>query len=257
MDAGTIVGLILGASLVLLAIAIGGDPHAYLNPQSILIVLGGTVAATLTAYPLERVIALPRIVLRTVTARPIEIQPLIGRLVQLSDIARRDGILSLEGKFDDADDPFLVRGIQLAVDGGEPDAVESVMKTELATLVDRHESGRGMLECLGRYAPAFGMIGTLIGLVAMLSQMGNPDRIGQGMAAALLTTLYGALLANVVFLPLADKLGQASAQAVLAHTIIIHGVRAIQVGENPRQVELALRCYLEPEKRDDSLAKAA
>ncbi len=146
-------------------------------------------------------------------------------------------------------DDFLVRGVQMAVDGTDPEIIQAVMETELENLLDRHEAGKSILDSMGRYAPAFGMIGTLVGLVAMLSNMDDPSKIGAGMAAALLTTLYGALLANVVFLPLADKLGMRSTEEALAKTIIIHGVMSIQSGDNPRTVESKLITFLPPQLR--------
>ena len=168
----------------------------------------------------------------------------------LSVGARRDGILALENMTDQIEDAFVVTGIQMAVDGTDPEIIQTIMETELENLIERHDAGRGLLEAMGRYAPAYGMIGTLIGLVAMLSNMDDPSAIGAGMAAALLTTLYGAMMANVVFLPLSDKLAKRTSEEVLVKTIIVQGVMAIQSGDNPRNVETKLRTFLPPSDRE-------
>jgi chemotaxis protein MotA len=250
VDITTIIGLILGSVLVCLAILLGGDIASYLNAPSVLIVVGGATAATMTSFPLVRFLGLPKVMLKTVLWKSTVPQQLIRQLVELADTARRDGILALENMIEKVEDPFLVLGIQMAVDGTDPEVIQTVMETELSNLMDRHESGKGLLDNLGRYAPAFGMIGTLIGLVAMLSNMDDPSKIGAGMAAALLTTLYGALLANIIFLPMADKLAQRSSEEVLLKTMIIQGVMAIQSGDNPRNVESKLLSFLPPGQRE-------
>jgi chemotaxis protein MotA len=170
-------------------------------------------------------------------------------MVSYAEIARRDGILSLENATKDMDDPFIVRGIQMAVDGTDPELIEQIMDNELENLVERHENGKGLFDTLGKYAPAFGMIGTLVGLVAMLANLTDPSSLGAGMAVALITTLYGAIIANAIALPLADRLGRRSADEVLYKTVIIKGVMAIQSGDNPRVVEQKLRTFLPPSAR--------
>jgi chemotaxis protein MotA len=254
LDLATLLGLILGIAIVAAAIVVGGDVVAYLNLQSILIVLGGASCATMAAFPMRRLRQFPLVVRKTLLSRAVDPNQIISQIVELAEVARRDGILALESLADDLDDAFLVRGIQMAVDGSDPDVIQAIMETELENLVERHESGRALLESLGKYAPAFGMIGTLIGLVAMLENMKDPTRIGAGMAAALITTLYGALLANIVFLPLADKLAQRTAEEVLAKTITIHGVMAIQSGDNPRNVLIKLMTFVPPARRARGLA---
>jgi chemotaxis protein MotA len=203
----------------------------------------------MAAYPLARFLGLPKVAMKAVFAKGSDNTELIAQLVELAEVARRDGILALENMAETIEDSFLVSGIQLAVDGSDPESIQAVMEGELENLVDRHATGKGILDAIGRYAPAFGMIGTLIGLVAMLSNMDDPAKIGAGMAAALLTTLYGALLANMLVLPMADKLGVRSAEEVLQKTLIIQGVMAIQAGENPRNVKMRLMTYLAPNER--------
>ncbi len=257
MDIATFLGLFLGFLLVLVAILIGGDIVSYLNAPSVFIVVGGAMAATLASMPLARFSKLPVVVMKTLMSKPQNSPQLIRQIVELAEIARRDGILALEAMVDGMKDSFLIRGIQMAVDGTDPEIIQTIMETELEILLERHEAGKGMLDALGRYSPAFGMIGTLIGLVAMLQHMEDPSQIGSGMATALLTTLYGALLANILFLPMAEKLAFRSAEEALSKTIIIHGVMAIQSGDNPRTVESKLMTFLPPAQRPQADGRAA
>jgi chemotaxis protein MotA len=259
VDLATIIGLILGAVLIAMAILMGGDVMAYVNAPSVMIVVGGALAATMTSYPLARFLTLPKVTMKTIFASPSDTIELIKQLVELAEVARRDGILALENMTEKIEDEFLVSGVQMAVDGTDPEVIKSVMETELENLMDRHEGGKGLLDAIGRYAPAFGMIGTLVGLVAMLSNMNDPSKIGAGMAAALLTTLYGAMLANLAALPMADKLARRSSEEVLSKTIIIQGVMAIQAGDNPRNVFSKLMTFVPPADRvteDDDRAAA-
>ncbi|MCH7797436.1 MAG: MotA/TolQ/ExbB proton channel family protein [Planctomycetes bacterium] len=257
MDLATVVGIVLGFFLVVLAILFGGDLGSYLNAPAVLIVVGGATAATMASQPLARFLSLPKIVAKTLFNKTPQPAKVIRNLVELAEVARRDGILALEGMIEEMNDEFLVRGIHMAVDGTDPEIIQAVMETELENLLERHEAGKSLLDGLGRYAPAFGMIGTLVGLVAMLSNMDDPSKIGAGMAAALLTTLYGALLANVLFLPLADKLALRSAEEALAKTIVIHGVMSIQSGDNPRTVESKLITFLPPAQRTETVDSEA
>ncbi len=259
MDIATVIGLILGCVLMTFAILMGGDFGSYMNAPSVLIVIGGATAATIAAYPLARFFSLPKVFMKTVFSKTTDPVALIKQLVELAEIARRDGILALENMTEQVQDEFLVSGIQMAVDGTDPEVIQTIMETELENLMERHEAGKGLLDSLGRFAPAFGMIGTLIGLVAMLSNMDDPSKIGAGMAAALLTTLYGALLANLILLPLAEKLGLRSNEEVLSKTIIIQGVMSIQAGDNPRNVQSKLMTFVPPTQRiieDDGRAAA-
>ena len=254
MDIATVVGVLLGIVLVVMAIMTGGDIGAYLNGPAVMIVVGGSIAATMASQPLKGFLKIPKVVAKTLFDKTPEPAVVIRDLVDLAEVARRDGILALEAMVDGMKDTFLIRGIQMAVDGTDPEIIQTIMETELEILLERHEAGKGMLDALGRYAPAFGMIGTLIGLVAMLQHMEDPSQIGSGMATALLTTLYGALLANILFLPRAEKLAFRSAEEALSKTIIIHGVMAIQSGDNPRTVESKLMTFLPPAQRQQALA---
>ncbi len=257
MDTATIVGLVLGVVLVAFAILLGGEVIPYLSAPAFLIVIGGSTAATLTAYPLATFLKMPKVAMHALFSKPQDPRHLIQQLVELAEVARRDGILALESRSEQIQDDFLTHGIQMAVDGTDPEVIQTIMETELDNLVSRHEAGKGLLDSMGRFAPAFGMIGTLIGLVAMLSHMDDPSKIGTGMATALLTTLYGTLLANVIFIPLADKLALRSSEEVLCKTIIIQGVMAIQAGDNPRNVQSKLLTFIPPAIRREDGNRAA
>ncbi len=252
MDLGTIVGVLLGVLLVGWAIVAGGSPGAYVDIPSVLIVIGGAIASTLIAIPMARIKNVVGVVRKTLMHKSASPQKLIDDLVSYAEIARRDGILSLESYCKDIEDPFIVRGIQMAVDGTDPELIEQILNTELDNLADRHSEGKAIFDMMGKYAPAFGMIGTLVGLIAMLANMSDPSNIGAGMAVALITTLYGAMLSNMVLLPMADKLAKRSAEEILLKTIIIKGVMAIQSGDNPRVVEQKLKTFLPPSQRNES-----
>ncbi|MCK4872443.1 MAG: MotA/TolQ/ExbB proton channel family protein [Phycisphaerales bacterium] len=252
MDIATIIGTVMGMGLIVLAMILGGSPGAYIDPISMIIVIGGATAAVFASFPLNRILSLPKVCLKTVFVKSTNPNDLVQELVGYAEVARRDGILSLEGHTEEMSDDFIAQGIRMAVDGTDPELIRQIMETELENLMDRHREGKAILEALGRYAPAFGMIGTLVGLVAMLANMDDPSKIGSGMAAALITTLYGAVVANVLFLPLADKLGLYDAEETLLKSMVLEGVMSIQSGDNPRVVEQKLMTYLPPSKRVES-----
>ena len=246
MDLATVLGIILAWLLVVGSILYGGDVFSYFDAPSVMIVVGGAMAVTMAAFSLSQFFKMPRVMLRSIFVKPSDAVKLIAQLVELAEVARRDGILALENLTPEMEDAFLVRGIQMAVDGTDPEAIKTIMETEVENMIGRHERGKSILDALGKYAPAFGMIGTLIGLVAMLKNMDDPSSIGAGMAVALLTTLYGALIANCFAGPMGDKLALRSGEEVLSKIIIIQGVMAIQSGDNPRNVEAKLMTFLPP-----------
>ena len=262
MDLATIFGFVIGFGLIGWAIFEGTEGHmgVFVAPGEIAIVLGGATAATLISFPLRRVLEALKVFKQAFFSRSASLPTLIQDIVNYAEIARRDGILSLENIAKDIKDEFLVRGIQMAVDGSDPDLIEKVLESELEASMERHEQGRGIFEAIGKYAPGFGMVGTLIGLVLMFKNMDDPSKIGPGMSIALLCTLYGAVLANLVTLPVAEKLKLRSAEERLRKEIMIRGVMAIQSGDNPRVVEQKLKTFLSPKERremDEAQAKAA
>ena len=251
MDLASIIGLIAGVFFVLITILLGGDLLTFFNLPSIMIVVGGTVAATLINFPLVKVLEVMNVVKKAFMHQeesPVEI---IDTMVSLAERARREGILAIEKSIFELDDPFMKDGMQLAVDGSEPEIIRSIMQNELENLETRHKTGQAIFHAMGTYAPAFGMIGTLIGLINMLKSLDDPTQIGAGMAVALITTLYGALMANMVFLPLEGKLKQRSADETVKREMIIEGILAIQSGDNPRIVRGKLLTFVAPKDRSE------
>jgi len=249
MDIATIVGLIAGFGLIFLAIVLGGSPEIFISVSSVIIVIGGTIAATLVQYPLGDVLGVAGPVRNAFFSQDADIRGLIDRLVEFATVARREGILALENQLERVEDEFLKKSIQLAIDGTAPELIRDILTTEVAFMEDRHNKGQSIVSAMGVFAPAFGMIGTLVGLVQMLAGMEDPSQIGAGMAVALLTTLYGAILANVVFIPTAGKLKVRTATELLAKEITIEGILSIQSGDNPRVVEQKLKAFISPEMR--------
>ncbi|MCK5708804.1 MAG: motility protein A [Candidatus Aureabacteria bacterium] len=252
MDITTIVGIALGIFLVISSILAGGGGSIFVDVPSLLITVGGAIAATAIAFPLPEVLRVFKIVSKTFFAKPPDPNEIIKNVVKFAMLARREGILALEDSASELDDEFMKKGIQLAVDGTAPDVLKEILEIESAFIEERHTAGQDILGFLGDAAPAFGMIGTLIGLVLMLSSLEDPSQIGGGMAVALITTFYGAILANLFFIPMAAKLKTRTKEELLGKTLVIEGVMSIQSGDNPRLVEEKLKAYLPPHLRMSS-----
>lgn len=252
MDIATLIGLVAGTGLLLWAILSKTHLGAFMDAGSVAIVFGGAFAAAMVSFPIKNLLGIARVVKNCFFAKFFDPNELIADMVKYAEVARRDGILALENVTSDIKDPFLVSGIQMAVDGQDPELIETIMMNDLETVEGRHAEGKALFANIGKYAPAFGMIGTLIGLVIMLGNMNDPSSIGPAMAVALLTTLYGAVLANLVALPLADKLALRSREELTRKMIIIKGVMSIQSGDNPRIVEQKLKTFLPASKRGSS-----
>lgn len=249
MDIATVIGIVAGFGLIFLSIIIGGPIGIFINIPSIVVVGGGTIASTLINYPLTEVLSIAGPLRNAFFSAERDPKKLIEKIIEFATIARREGILALESHVESADDEFLGKSIQLAIDGTAPELIRDILTTEVAFMEDRHNRGQAMLNSMGAAAPAFGMIGTLIGLVQMLAGMDDPSKIGQGMAVALLTTLYGSIMANVLFLPLAGILKVRTASELLTREIAIEGILSIQSGDNPRVVEQKLKAFISPGQR--------
>ena len=247
MDIATIIGIVSGIGLVIGAILMGSGLGAFFDPPSLLVVGGGSVAAMLIAFPLSTVIGSIKIALKAFFSPKLSPDEVIETVVALAVKARKESIIALEKE--EIEDPFLAKGIRLVVDGTAPNLVRSILRTEIGFMKQRHLSGQSVFKFLGGMAPAYGMIGTLIGLVQMLQSLDDPSSIGPAMAVALLTTFYGALLANIVALPIAEKLGGKSANEVLMMEVTIQGVLAILEGDNPIIVRSKLEAFLSPSQR--------
>ncbi len=250
MDIATIIGIVLGIGLVLAAILMKSGLGAFIDPASMAVVIGGSSAAVLMSFPLSQILKITNVFRNALFAKPLDPVQSVTTMVKLAEVARRDGILSLESSLSEGDhDPFLARGLRMAIDGQDPAVIEAALDQEVETIVERHANGRALFENLGKYAPAFGMIGTLIGLVIMLQNMDDAASLGPAMAVALLTTFYGSLIANAFALPIADKLALRSDQEIAAKLLIIRGVMSIQAGDNPRIVQQKMLAFLDPTQR--------
>ncbi len=251
MDIATIVGVILGLICIVGAIVTSSSIGLFVHIPSMLIVIGGMLAATLIHFSLKQVMSIVPVVKKTLFCKLPTHQELVQDMVNYSAISRRDGALALEQQLSNVDDPFLLKAMRLVVDGQEEQAVAETLATEIQYLQERHSDGKKIMEFMGASAPAFGMIGTLIGLVAMLQNLSDPSGLGAGMAVALITTFYGALVANLVFIPLAGKLGIRSKQETLMREMILEGTVGIARGESPTVVRERMQTLVSAKHREE------
>ena len=247
MDLASLVGLVGAFGIVIFAMVLGGDITMFVNVPSLLIVIVGSLFAVMMKFELAQFLAAGKVAGKAFTFKLIKPEALIGEIVELAGLARKGGLLSLEGK--EVSDDFLAKGIQLLVDGHDPDVVKTLLKKEMQLASERHDLGVTIFKNMGDVAPAMGMIGTLIGLVAMLANMDDPKAIGPAMAVALLTTLYGAMMATMLTLPMADKLTLRKNEEDRLKAMIIDALLAIQNGQNPRVIESMLQAYIQEGKR--------
>ena len=250
MDIATFIGLVAAFGLVLFGIMLGGALASFVNAPGALIVIGGTLGATLVNFPLKQILNTGRVVAKAFFDKSQDPLTLIQELLDYAQTVRKEGVLALEDRVEQLENPFMKKGLQMAIDGQEPEVVEAILQNEVEKMENRHETGASVLDVMGTLSPAFGMIGTLIGLVQMLQSMEDPSTIGPSMAVALLTTFYGALMANAVFIPLAGKLRARSEEEVLNYQIIVTGVRNMVAGENPRIIEQKLLAFMPPGRRE-------
>ncbi len=248
MDLATLIGLLGAFGIMGAAIAMGGSFMIFVNMPSVLIVVGGTLLVVLMKFPMANMLGAFKVAMKAFLHKAEDPNELIRQGVELANIARKSGVLGLENV--EIQNDFMKRGVQLCVDGHDPAFVRNMLSKDINLTIERHEVGQAIFKAIGDVAPAMGMIGTLIGLVQMLSSMDDPKSIGPAMAVALLTTLYGAVIANALALPIADKLAHRSAEERLNKSIIIETVNGIQEGTNPRVMAEMLKTYLPPSKRD-------
>jgi chemotaxis protein MotA len=214
-----------------------------------MITVGGAFAATLMNFPLPKILGTMGVVKKAFLGKNEDLVALFKQIADFAVRARRDGILALEDDIDKIQDQFMKKGFQMAVDGNAADVIRHVLEADLSSMIERHVVGHSIFKAIGNYAPAFGMIGTLIGLVQMLRNLSDPSAIGSGMAVALITTLYGAMVANLIAIPIAGKLEQRTGEEVALRKMILEGILAIQEGNSPRVVQEKLRCFIPPKMR--------
>ncbi len=247
MDLATLVGLVGAFGVVIGSMMLGGSAEMFLNLPSLLIVLVGSLFVVLMKFSLAQFINALRVAVKAFSFNLAKPEQIIDEVVQLADAARKGGLLSLEGR--EVSSQFLSDGIQLLVDGHDAEVVRTLLRKDLHQTLQRHEVGARIFAAMGDVGPAMGMIGTLVGLVAMLANMDDPKAIGPAMAVALLTTLYGAMFANMFALPIADKLTLRREEEGRVKSMIIDALLAIQGGQNPRVIDSMLKTYLPESKR--------
>lgn len=247
MDLATLIGMIGAIGFVVMAMLLGGTLEMFINVPSILIVFGGSTFVVLSQYPLAQFLGAGKVAAKAFMFKIQSPEDLIQKVVEMADAARKGGFLALEEA--EIENAFMQKGVDMLVDGHDVEVVRITMGKDIANTSERHDAGAIIFKSLGDVAPAMGMIGTLIGLVAMLSNMDDPKSIGPAMAVALLTTLYGAFLANIICLPIAFKLGVRAAQEKLNQSLILDGILGIADGQNPRVIEGVLKGYIAEGKR--------
>ncbi|MEM7219869.1 MAG: flagellar motor protein PomA [Pseudomonadota bacterium] len=255
MDIATLIGLVGAAAVVAVTILLGGQPIVFVNVPSLVIVIAGTLMAVMIRFSLGQFLAATKVAVKAFSFKQETAEELIEKSVELATIARKDGILSLEEA--EIDNPFMKQGIDLVIDGHDQEVVRAILTKDMVLAVARHDEGKRIYMAIGDTAPAMGMIGTLIGLVQMLSTLDDPKQIAPAMAVALLTTLYGAVIANMFAMPIADKLGLRSKEERRSKSLIIDAIAGIQDSQNPRVIESLLKNYLPTSKRDADAKEAA
>ena len=254
MDLATLVGIVLGLVMVVFGIISSADISAitksFLDLPSFIITFGGSIAGMIGSYTFKELITCLKGITIAFKDPKLDYGGLIGKIIELSNVARKEGLLALEEVAGNLDDEFMKKGILLIVDGTEPELVRGILETELVNMDDRHRNVAGFYDTWAALGPAWGMIGTLIGLVNMLKDLQDSSAIGPSMATALLTTLYGSLIANWFCTPIANKLKEQNSIEYQLKEIVIEGLLSIQAGENPRVIEEKLKSFLAPASRN-------
>jgi chemotaxis protein MotA len=251
----TLVGFVIGIVMLMLAFIMeGGSPASLLAPTAAMIVIGGTIGATITAFPLPVVLSLPKLLMVSIKGAPDHGGHVVDTFVELAEKARREGLLALEGEAQTLDDAFMRKGMMLVVDGTDPELVQAILEAEIDAMAERHEVGIQMFEAMGGFCPTMGVLGTVMGLVVVLSHLSEPDKLGHSIAVAFIATLYGVGIANLFFLPIANKLKNISKAEQHGRYIVMQGILAVQAGDNPRIVREKLEAYLPPKSRGHTAA---
>lgn len=253
MDISTVLGFALGLGLITWSMAHGGGLSAlklFVHPPAAAVVCGGSIAALLIHFRLSDMKSLIKVILKNFLNNPPDPADEIDRIIEYANLARKEGLLALESKLKDVDDRFFSKGIQLVIDGFSAQTVRDILELDAEVEKQRHAIGKKMLEQFGTFAPAFGMVETLIGLVQMLSNLSDPSKIGAGMAGALVGTFYGAFVANMLMLPMAGKLDVRAKEEYQLRELMIEGIVAIQSGEKPQLIKEKLKGFLAPAARE-------
>jgi chemotaxis protein MotA len=250
MDFGTVLGIVVGFACILAAITMHGSLKDFVDIPGAMVAFGGSTSALFIMFPMKKVLGVFGVVKNCFFTKLPDPRVELARLTQLATAARRDGLLALEKEVGNIKDPFLIRGLEMVVDGTSKEILEETLTTELTCIQERHGVGKKIFDQLGASLPAFGMVGTLIGLIQMLGQLDDPSKIGAGMAVAMVTTFYGAFVANMVYLPLAGKLEARSKEETLLRELMIRGLVSLVEGDPPRSMETKLKAFLAPKARE-------
>lgn len=251
MDIATIIGIVFGVTVVIGTIQHEGNIMLFINIPAFAIVFGGMTAATMIHFSMGQFLGIFSVLKKTLFHKPVSPQELIRKMVNFATINRRDGALALEQEIPKITDGFMVKGLQMLVDGQQAEAIREIMELEVQYLEERHSMGKKILDFMGASCPSFAMVGTLIGLVSMLSKMENPEEVGHGMAVALVCTFWGAFTANMIFLPLGGKLGQYSKTEKIAMEMTMAGICAIAKGESPTAVREKMQIFISAKRREE------
>jgi chemotaxis protein MotA len=255
LELTTLVGIAFGAICIVISILLQGDIGAFYDLSSIFIVIGGTIASTIISYQGKTLKSLKTVYSNAFKKKTIDLNEDIELIIGIANVARREGLLALENSMENLDNPFLNKGIMLIVDGADAELIKNILETEIYFIQTRHNQGQAVINSMAQYAPAYGMIGTLIGLIVMLKNLDDINALGPAMATALITTFYGVILANLVFTPISKKLKAQSEAEALQKELYIEGLLSIQNGENPRIIRDKLTSFiarkeLRPEEKE-------
>ncbi|CAA9545688.1 MAG: Flagellar motor rotation protein MotA [uncultured Thermoleophilia bacterium] len=251
MDPGTIIGLGLALVATVLSMLMeGGNPAAFLHPAPIVLIVGGTLGVTMASVGLHGTLAIPKLYIKAMTGTTPDRPEGIRTLVRMAEHARREGLLALEDEAAHITDPFLSKGVRLVVDGTDPELVKDILDLDIEAMAGRHHAAATVFTHAAGFAPTIGIIGTVMGLVHVLENLDNPATLGPAIAAAFLATLFGVASANLIYLPVANKLKELSTQEADARTMMTEGILSIQAGDNPRIVEEKLKTFLTPKERE-------
>ncbi len=250
MDIATILGLIVAWGAVFGSLLLeGGELHGLINISAFVLVIGGTMGVTIIGLPFKQLTQLPKILMRAFFSKPIDQISMMTAMTSYAVRARRDGVLTLEEEAKQVKDPFIKLGLELVIDGTPGEMTQEILETELEAMQTRHRAGEGIFSAMGGFCPTLGILGTVMGLVHMLANLSEPDKMGGAIANAFIATLYGVGFANLLFLPIGNKLKARSAHEVAAYQLAIEGILAIQAGESPREVAARMRSFLSPREK--------
>ncbi len=244
MEKTTVIGISAGFACILISILLDGELGTYFNLPSLFVVIGGTIASTIVAYPGKMLKSLKTVYTMAFKKQHIDLNEDIELIIKVANVARREGLLALEDAVGEVENPFLQKGIMLIVDGADGELVKNILETEISFIQERHSQGQNIINSMAAFAPAYGMIGTLIGLINMLKNLSDPGTLGPSMAVALITTFYGVVLANLVFTPVSKKLKVQSDNEALQKELYMEGLLSIQDGENPRIIKDKLTAFI-------------